>query len=102
VDLAQDQALMTKLQDRQVPELKKLAKDAGIDGYSTMKKDELISALVERVPAFEAPEEIGETLPTDPLDIRVTDLESRLTTLEARVAGLDQRTIGSTQILGSV
>ena len=33
------------LQDKKVSELKEMAKEKGIEGYSKMKKDELIAAL---------------------------------------------------------
>lgn len=44
---AKQQETVESLEDKTVPDLKELAKEKGIDGYSTMKRDELLKALEE-------------------------------------------------------
>ena len=48
------------LNDLTVPELKKLAADEGLEGYQTMKKDQLISALATLLSEPEDGEGLGD------------------------------------------
>lgn len=42
------QDIVNELENKKVDELKELAKEAGIDGYSEMKKAELVAALTTK------------------------------------------------------
>ena len=55
-----DEDDLVDLNDLTVPELKKLAADEGLEGYQTMKKDQLISALATLLSEPEDGEGLGD------------------------------------------
>ena len=46
-EVAKEEEHLEDLSNKTLAELKNLAKEAGIKGYSTMKKDELITSLTK-------------------------------------------------------
>jgi hypothetical protein len=92
------------LEEQSVPDLKTTAKSLGVEGFSKMKKPELVEAIrqttLPQAPVDEAGTPIGD-VPPDDVYGRLDLLEQRVSTLESRVTGVDERTRPSSQILGS-
>jgi hypothetical protein len=86
------------LDDQTLPDLKRLAKIAEIEGYSTMKKDDLLEAFAER--GIGQPLGAAALSDTPPdINTRMDSAEDRLNALEARVSGLDARTLPATKLM---
>lgn len=95
--------------DREYPELPELAAlkksdlldwatKLGVEGRSSMTRDELESALTDLGVARRVEESLEDS-PTIPA--RLEAVEARMSALEGRLQALDDRTIGSTLPMGS-